>query len=156
MFCGFCPPAQPGLLLPQILPIVTAKVIYERGLETTATHLRSGAEITTDAPVDNGGTGSKFSPTDLVASALASCMLTIMALSAGKHGFELGRVECEVEKIMVANPRRIGQIRIAMRLLRDRKFDERERALLERAALTCPVYESLHPDLEKTVQFIWP
>lgn len=135
---------------------MTAKVTYESGLETTAIHLRSGSEIKTDAPTDNGGTGSRFSPTDLVAAALASCMLTIMALSARKHGFELGRIECEVEKVMAQNPRRIGQIRINMRLFGPKKYDEHERALLERAALTCPVFESLHPEMEKSVQFIWP
>jgi uncharacterized OsmC-like protein len=135
---------------------VTAKVIYEEGLQTTATHLQSGTVIQTDAPVDNGGNGSKFSPTDLVASALASCMLTLMALTAQKRNIRLGRIECDVEKIMVANPRRIGQIKVNMIIHGPNQYSDHERSLLERAALTCPVYESLHPDLNKNVLFIWP
>jgi uncharacterized OsmC-like protein len=135
---------------------VTAKVIYEGGLQTAATHLNSGTVIETDAPVDNGGQGSKFSPTDLVASALASCMLTLMALAAQKRNINLGRIECDVEKVMVANPRRIGQIKVNMIIHGPNEYSDHERSLLERAALTCPVYESLHPDLVKTVLFIWP
>ncbi|MBS1615034.1 MAG: OsmC family protein [Bacteroidetes bacterium] len=135
---------------------MTAKVSYESGLVTTSVHLRSGTIIQTDAPTDNGGTGSKFSPTDLVASALASCMLTLMALCAKGHDFALGHIECEVEKIMVPAPRRIGEVRIAMKLSGPHQYSDRERALLEHAALTCPVLESLHPDLKKSVQFIWP
>lgn len=150
-----CAPRQ-AYLCAKTVSVVTAKVSYESGLETKAVHLRSGTEIMTDAPVDNGGTGSAFSPTDLVASALASCMLTIMALTAQKHHFDLGRVECDVEKIMATTPRRISQIRIGMRLFGPNQYSDRERALLERAALTCPVFESLHPDMEKSVQFIWP
>lgn len=135
---------------------MTAKVSYESGLATTAVHLRSGTTIQTDAPTDNGGTGSKFSPTDLVSAALASCMLTIMALSAKAHQFVLGPVECDVEKIMAQNPRRIGQIRITMRFAGPHQYDDRARAFIEHAARTCPVFESLHPDMEKSVQFIWP
>lgn len=135
---------------------MTAKVIYEGGLQTVSTHLASGTVIQTDAPVDNGGEGSKFSPTDLVASALASCMLTLMALTAQKREIKLGRIECDVEKIMVANPRRIGQIKINMVIHGPNEYTDHERSLLERAALTCPVYESLHPELVKSVLFVWP
>ena len=135
---------------------MTAKVIFEGGLLTTATHLQSGTVIQTDAPVDNGGQGSKFSPTDLVAAALASCMLTIMALTAEKRNIRLGRIECDVEKIMVSNPRRIGQIKVNMIIHGPNEYSDHERSVLERAALTCPVYESLHPDCVKTVLFIWP
>jgi uncharacterized OsmC-like protein len=135
---------------------VTAKVTYEEGLITTATHLASGTVIQTDAPVDNGGEGSKFSPTDLVAAALVSCMLTIMALTAQKRNIKLGKIECDVEKKMVQNPRRIGQITVNMIIHGPNEYSDHERSVLERAALTCPVYESLHPDLQKTVLFIWP
>ena len=135
---------------------MTAKVIYEGDLHTTATHLQSGSIIETDAPVDNGGKGERFSPTDLVAAALASCMCTIMGISAKKHNVDLGRIECEVEKIMAANPRRIGEIKINIAVHGPGVFSDDERSLLQRAALTCPVYESLHPDCIKTVLFIWP
>jgi putative redox protein len=135
---------------------LTAKVVYEGGLLTEATHIQSGAVIQTDAPVDNGGLGSNFSPTDLVAAALASCMCTIMALSAQKRSMQLGRIECDVDKIMVSNPRRIGEIKITMIVHGPNDYTDHERSILERAALTCPVYESLHPDLVKTVLFIWP
>ncbi len=145
----------PFTFVENILP-VTAKVSYESGLATTAVHLRSGTIIQTDAPTDNGGTGSKFSPTDLVASALASCMLTLMALCARGHEFELGKIECDVEKIMLSSPRRIGEVRIAMQLFGPHKYSDHQRELLEYAALTCPVLQSLHPDLKKSVQFIWP
>jgi len=134
---------------------VTAQVIYEGALRTKATHIQSGSSIETDAPVDNGGQGSRFSPTDLVAAALASCMCTIMGLSANAHSIDLGRVTCDVEKIMVKDPRRIGEIRVALRFEGPQTYDEKTRAILERAALTCPVFESLHPDLKKTVSFSW-
>lgn len=135
---------------------MTAKVVYDGGLITTATHLSSGTVIETDAPTDNGGLGSKFSPTDMVASALASCMLTLMALTAQKRNIVLGGIECGVEKIMAQNPRRIGEIKINMQISGPNEYSDHERALLERAALTCPVYESLHLDCRKTVLFIWP
>ena len=135
---------------------MTAKVIYEGNLHTTATHLQSGSSIETDAPVDNGGKGEQFSPTDLVAAALASCMCTIMGISAKKHNVDLGRIVCDVEKVMVANPRRIGEIKINIEVHGPNVFSDHERSFLERAALTCPVYESLHPDCRKSVLFIWP
>jgi putative redox protein len=135
---------------------LTAKVVYERGLLTEATHLQSGTAVQTDAPVDNGGLGSKFSPTDLVAAALASCMCTIMALSAEKRSIPLGRIECDVDKIMTSNPRRIGEIKVTIVMHGPHEYTDHERSILERAALTCPVYESLHPECLKTVLFIWP
>jgi uncharacterized OsmC-like protein len=135
---------------------VTAKVIYEGNLRTTATHIHSGSTIETDAPLDNGGNGERFSPTDLVATALASCMCTVMGISARKRGVELGRIECEVEKIMAASPRRISEIKLNIVVKGPGVFSDHERSILERAALTCPVYESLHPDCAKTVLFIWP
>lgn len=134
---------------------MTSQVIYEGNLRTVATHIQSGSAIETDAPVDNGGHGARFSPTDLVATALASCMCTIMGLSAKAHGIELGRVRCEVEKIMVADPRRIGEIKVALHFDGPQTYDEKARAILERAAMTCPVFESLHPDCRKTVSFAW-
>jgi uncharacterized OsmC-like protein len=135
---------------------VTAKVIYEGDLHTVATHVHSGTVIETDAPLDNGGKGERFSPTDLVAAALASCMCTLMGLSARKHGFELGRIECDVEKIMTTNPRRIGEIKVKVVVNGRGAYSDNEMAILERAALTCPVFESLHPDCKKDILFVWP
>lgn len=132
---------------------MTASVIYEGKLRTVATHLQSGNTIETDAPVDNGGQGSRFSPTDLVAAALASCMCTIMGLAADAHGIELGRVSCDVRKIMAREPRRIGEIQVDLHFEGPQIYDGKARAILERAALTCPVFESLHPDCKKTVLF---
>ncbi len=134
---------------------MTAHVIYEGNLRTVAKHLQSGATIETDAPVDNGGEGSRFSPTDLVAAALASCMCTIMGLAATRHHIDLGRVSCGVEKIMVPDPRRIGEIRVDLKFDGPQTYDDKARAILERAAMTCPVFESLHPDCKKTVSFAW-
>jgi putative redox protein len=134
---------------------VTAQVIYEGSLRTQATHIQSGSTIETDAPVDNGGQGARFSPTDLVAAALASCMCTIMGLAAEAHSIDLGSISCDVEKIMIKDPRRIGEIRVALHFEGPQTYDEKARAVLERAALTCPVFESLHADLKKTVSFSW-
>jgi len=135
---------------------LTAKVIYNGNLHTTATHIRSGTVIETDAPLDNGGKGEAFSPTDLVAAALASCMCTLMGISAKARGIELRNIECEVEKIMAANPRRIGEIKVKVVVQGPGIFSDGERSILERAALTCPVFESLHPDCIKTILFDWP
>lgn len=135
---------------------MTSKVIYQGNLRTVATHLQSGTVIETDAPLDNGGLAEKFSPSDLVATALASCMCTIMGLSAKARNMNLGRIECEVQKIMEINPRRIGEIKITLIVQGENPFSDHERSILERAALTCPVFESLHPETVKTILFVWP
>ena len=135
---------------------MTAKIIYEGNMHTVATHTLSGTSIETDAPVDTGGSGERFSPTDLVAAALASCMCTVMGIAATSRGMELERIECEVEKMMAANPRRISGIKINVVIHGPDPFSDHERSILERAALTCPVYESLHPDCQKTLLFVWP
>ncbi len=135
---------------------MTATVCYTGELRTSATHLQSGTVIETDAPLDNGGKGARFSPTDLVATALASCMCTVMGLSAAARGIALGRINCTVEKIMAQNPRRIGEIKITLTFEGDVEYAQPQRAILERAALTCPVFESLHPDCRKSILFIWP
>ena len=135
---------------------MTSKVIYQGDLRTEATHLQSGTIIETDAPVDNQGKGERFSPTDLVATALASCMLTLMGIAARTHNIEMDGTECEVEKIMVPNPRRIGGVNVKVTLPGTGKYTEKEMKILEHAALTCPVYLSLHPDCQKEVTFDWP
>ena len=133
----------------------TSTVLYQGHLRTLATHLQSGSIIETDAPTDNNGRGERFSPTDLVATALASCMATVMGIVAERHGWNITGLQCEVEKIMVADPRRIGEIRIELRFPRGRVYDDQTRQILERTARTCPVLESLHPDCKKTLTFHW-
>jgi uncharacterized OsmC-like protein len=135
---------------------MTAKVIYTKDLHTVAVHLRSGSAIQTDAPVDNKGKGEAFSPTDLVAVALASCMLTTMGIAGAAHEISMNEVECNVEKIMVSNPRKIGEIRVIVNFPEKAKYSDKERQILERAAITCPVLESLHPECKKTLTFNWP
>lgn len=134
---------------------MTSEVIYQGDLRTVATHLQSGTVIETDAPTDNNGKGERFSPSDLVATALASCMMTIMGIAARTHGFDIDGTRCTVQKIMVANPRRIGEIKVAMHFPEGKVYDDKTKAIIERAALTCPVFESLHPDCKKTVDFLW-
>lgn len=134
---------------------MTSEVIYQGDLRTRATHLQSGNSIETDAPTDNNGKGERFSPTDLVATALASCMLTIIGIAARSHGFNIDGTKCSVEKIMVPNPRRIGEIKVSMQFPSGSIYDDKTKAIIERAALTCPVFESLHPDCKKTVDFLW-
>lgn len=134
---------------------MTSKIIYNGELRTTATHLQSGTVIETDAPKDNHGMGERFSPTDLVATALGNCMMTIMGIAANTHHIQIEDSECTIEKIMTASPRRIGTIVVHLYMKGQQSFSDKERAILEHAALTCPVYLSLHPDIEKTVTFHW-
>jgi uncharacterized OsmC-like protein len=134
---------------------MTSKIIYNGSLRTTATHLQSGTVIETDAPKDNHGMGERFSPTDLVATALGSCMLSIMGIASKTHNISMEESECTIEKIMVADPRRISEIVAHLYMKGQPEFSEKEKAILERAALTCPVYLSLHADIKKTVTFHW-
>lgn len=134
---------------------MTSKVIYQGALRTIATHLKSGTKIETDAPLDNQGKGERFSPTDLVATALASCMVTIMGIAARTREIKIEGLECDVEKIMLSGPRRIGEIKISMKFPSGQAYSDKEKKILEQAALTCPVYLSLHPELKKSVSFNW-
>jgi uncharacterized OsmC-like protein len=131
-----------------------SKVIYEGELRTKATHLQSGKTIYTDAPVDNQGKGDAFSPTDLVATSLASCMLTIMGIVARRDEILLEGTVAEVEKIMAQDPRRIGEIKI--KFIFKHTIEDKDRVKLERAARTCPVSGSLHQDLKENIDFIYP
>ena len=132
---------------------MTSKVTYLGNLRTEAEHLQSGSKMITDAPVDNHGKGEAFSPTDTVATALASCMLTIMGIKANDHQMEIEGTTAEVTKVMTDKPRRISKIEINISV--KGSFDEKERKILENAALTCPVYHSLHTDIEKLVNFTY-
>ena len=131
-----------------------SKVKYKGELRTEAEHLRSGKTIITDAPIDNQGKGEAFSPTDLVATALASCMMTIMGIVAERDEIELEGTIAEVEKIMAENPRRIGEIKIKIKFSQKLNRDEKDK--LERAAKSCPVSGSLNHNLKETVEFIYP
>ena len=133
---------------------MTSKVTYKGGLRTEARHIQSGNSIVTDAPVDNQGKGEAFSPTDLVATALASCMLTIMGIVAERNSIELKGTTAEVEKIMGTMPRKISEIKI--KILFNKNFDKKTKRKLESAALACPVSNSLNKNLEESINFIYP
>jgi uncharacterized OsmC-like protein len=130
------------------------KVTYNGELRNTAVHLRSGNMLTTDAPTDNNGKGEAFSPTDLLCTSLACCMITLMGIAAESKQIELGNIEAEIEKTMVSDPRRVSKIRIVLRI-DNMGYGDREISILKNAALTCPVAKSLHPDIEQVVDFEW-
>ena len=132
---------------------MTSKVTYAGELRTTCVHLRSGNEFITDAPIDNQGLGQAFSPTDTVATSLASCMITIMGIKARDLDIDLAGSTAEVTKHMASNPRRISKIEVNLELPCD--ISEKNRTLLERAGNTCPIHYSLHPDIEKVITFNW-
>lgn len=133
---------------------VSITVEYEGDLRTRATHGPSGNQIITDAPVDNHGKGEAFSPTDLVATALASCMATVMNIKARQKGYDITGMKVSVEKHMSEDsPRRIVALPIRIEIpLPDNHPD---RAILEATALACPVHHSVHPDIDKPVTFVW-
>ena len=132
---------------------MTSKITYLGHLRTSSVHLQSGTEILSDAPVDNHGKGEAFSPTDLVANALGSCILTIMGIKAQDLNVDISGTTAEVTKSMQAEPRRIAKIEINITF--DKPQEEKTKKILEKAAMTCPVFNSLHPDLEKDIHFNW-
>lgn len=134
---------------------MTSTVVYDGNLRTVAIHLQSGSEIQTDAPTDNQGKGERFSPSDLVATALGSCMMTIMGIKARDMNIDLGGTQIDVEKIMKSDPRRIAGINLTFLFPEQLDLDEKARSILERAAHTCPVIYSIHPDIEVKVDFKW-
>ncbi len=134
--------------------MATSKVIYKGNLRTEATHLESGTVIITDAPKDNQGNGESFSPTDLTATSLSSCMLSIMGIVAKRDNIDIVGIETEVTKIMYAEPRRIGEIHVKLTMPK-KNYDEKQRKLLEHAAYTCPVAKSLHPDIKQVIEFVY-
>ncbi len=135
--------------------MVEIRAVYEGKLRCRLTHGPSGQTFTTDAPKDNLGQGSAFSPTDLVAAALGSCILTVMGLVAMRHGIDLVGTSAQVSKEMQTQPqRRIDKL--VVRVTFPRRFSDHERALLEQAALSCPVHRSLHSDLTAPVDFVYP
>ena len=131
----------------------TLEIKYQGDLRTTATHLDSGSEISTDAPKDNHGLGETFSPTDMVCSALASCILTIMAIAVEKNDVDIKNTKAIVKKTMGNNPRRI--IKIKINLIFPKEYDSKTRTILERAANNCPVHHSLSEKVEKDILFTY-
>jgi len=134
---------------------MTAQIIYQGDLRTTATHLQSGTAINTDAPTDNQGKGECFSPTDLVATALATCMITTMGIKARTMDIQLDGTKADVTKIMASDPRRISEIVVHLFFPSSLNLDEKQKEILERTARTCPVERSLHPDVKLDLQFNW-
>jgi uncharacterized OsmC-like protein len=132
---------------------VTSKIIYLGGLRTEAEHLKSGTKIVTDAPTDNNGKGEAFSPTDLVAAALGSCMMTIMGIAARNHEIDMAGTEMTVNKIMDSDPRRIGKIEIVM-FMPANDYSKKERKILEAAAHGCPVGSTIKEGIED-LKLVW-
>jgi putative redox protein len=133
----------------------TSEVIYIGELRTEAIHLQSGNKILTDAPKDNHGKGEAFSPTDLVATALACCMISVMGIVSMKEGItKTDGAIAKVTKVMYAEPRRIGEIHIIL-TMPPNNFSEKEKKIYEHAAYTCPVAKSLHPDVKQFIEFIY-
>ena len=136
---------------------VEINLTYEGGLHCTATHGPSRQTLTTDAPVDNGGKGAAFSPSDLVATALGTCMATVMGLVAQRNQLDVTGLQVLVIKEMTADPvRRIGALRTRLVFPRGKALSATDRAKLEAAAKVCPVKQSLHPDVKTPVEFVYP
>ncbi len=134
---------------------MTATIVYEGHLRCQATHIQSNTSIETDAPSDNRGKGERFSPTDLVCTALATCMLTTMAIKAQDMGIELAGMKAEVTKYMVSDPRRIGKINVSVFIPSALALDEKDKTILERTGNLCPVAKSLHPNLELNLNYFY-
>ena len=133
---------------------MTSTVEYAGDLRTVCTHLRSGDHFERDAPVDNNGKGERFSPTDLMATSLATCMVTVMGIKARTLGFDLNGIRIEVEKIMKSDPRRVGTINIFFHIPESlRETDDKSKQILKNTGRTCPVQLSLHPEIEVNIDW---
>jgi uncharacterized OsmC-like protein len=132
----------------------TVRTKYLGDLRTEAVHVRSGSVLLSDAPVDNKGKGENFSPTDLVATALGSCILTIMGIAAREHGFSIDGSSCKITKVMAENPRKIGEIKIDIDLTSN-SYTEKQKQILEYCVKTCPVARSLHESVFQNVTLIF-
>ena len=133
---------------------MTSTVLYDGDLRTTCTHLKSGNLFETDAPVDNNGKGERFSPTDLLATSLGTCMLTVMGIKAKRMGFDLTGIRVEVEKVMKSDPRRVGGINLFYHIPGNLKsIDQTTKVLLKKIGETCPVMLSIHPDIEVKIDW---
>ena len=132
--------------------MATVQTKYLGDLRTESLHFQSGSKLTTDAPIDNQGKGEAFSPTDLVATAYGACVFTIMGIAAKTHGFCIDGAEVETTKVMGTDPRRIVEL-ITQFTFPHNDYSAKHKKILELAAKECPVFNSLHPDLKKTVTF---
>ena len=132
---------------------MTATIIYEGNLRCNATHLQSGTMIETDAPTDNRGKGERFSPTDLICTALATCMITTMAMKATDMGIELKGTSIHIKKYMASDPRRIAKIDVTLTFPPSLSLDEKDSIILKRTGEHCPVIKSLHPDVVINIEY---
>ncbi len=130
---------------------MTSRVTYKGNLRTESEHLQSGSKMITDAPVDNHGKGEAFSPTDTVANALATCMLTVMGIKAENLKVELKGTTAEVTKTMASDPRRISKVKVKLQFPAD--YGEKNNKILENTARNCPVLKSLNPEIELDLSF---
>ncbi len=134
--------------------MATVKTIYLGDLRTENEHLQSGTKILTDAPTDNQGKGEAFSPTDLLATALGNCIMTIMGIKARDNGIDIKGTEIEVTKIMASDPRRVAEVVVEF-TFPNKNYSDEEKKLIESVAGISPVPLSLHPDLKQTIKFNW-
>ena len=130
----------------------TARIRYEGNLRTTAEHIRSGRSFITDAPIDNNGKGEAFSPTDLIATATLTCMITVMGIHANRNDLMMGDVDGEVLKVMASAPRRVAELHIEINFS-NHNLSDSDKSILEKIALSCPVVNSIHPDIMVNVKF---
>jgi uncharacterized OsmC-like protein len=130
----------------------TSKITYLGNLRTEAVHLKSGKTFITDAPLDNSGKGDAFSPTDVLSTSLGCCMLTIMGIAANTHNINIEGTTIDITKKMEPNPRRVGEIVVEFTMPKN-NYTDKEKAILEHAAITCPVAKSLSAELKQTVIF---
>lgn len=134
---------------------MTASIVYKGDLRCECTHLQSGTVIETDAPTDNRGKGERFSPTDTVCVALATCIITTMGIKANDMQTDLAGTSIDVTKHMLSDPRRIGNIDVIVNFPSSLKPDKKDRIILQRVGDNCPVMKSLHPDLIVNVEYNW-
>ena len=134
---------------------MTSRIEYDGNLRTVCTHEKSGSSFETDAPPDNQGRGERFSPTDLLATSLGACAMTIMGIKARDLNVDLKGTKINVLKIMKADPRRVGGINLTFHFPESVVADAKQRAIIERCAHTCPVFYSIHPDIELDIKFEW-
>ena len=133
---------------------MTSVVNYLGNLRTESIHISSKDKIVTDAPKDNNGKGEAFSPTDLVASSLSCCILTVIGIVSKKIKYDLTNTKSSVKKIMAGNPRRIAEIVVKIEF--SKAADSKTKKIIEKTALNCPVGKSLHPDIKQNISFMWP
>ena len=135
--------------------MATLETVYTGNLRTEITHVQSGNKIITDAPTDNNGKGEYISPTDMLAGALGSCMLTIMGISARNLGFSIDGTRLKITKVMGTDPRRVAEIKIDVILPEGSSYTDSQKRVLMAAAKSCPVEHSLHPDIKREINYLW-